>query len=204
MIWLKQLMDKCIPLKIEIIKTPVDEILLSSATFKGRAIEMSPGESKIKLVFVCAKAPDRRTRTLLLNLVPNDITCEFIEALKGSTAMELGFKIQASGGAVIKFVPKDHHIEMTVNGPQLPELDDPLWADVQEILKKDGYAQSWEIAINGDKIVYDEKMATEMASHKIRDREFTDEDMTDLKIMVETSGDVNDFLAMLEGKRGEL
>jgi hypothetical protein len=164
---------------------------------------MPTGDGKVKLVFVCAKSPDRRTRTSLLNLVPSDITCEFIETIKGSTAMELGFKIQAGGGIVTRFLPKNHHIELQVNGPQLPERDDPLWADVQEILKKDGYAQSWEIAINGEKIVYDEKMAIEMASHKIRDRAFTDEDMTDLKIMVETSGDVNDFLAMLNGKRGE-
>ena len=205
MIWIKQLMDKCQPLKIEIVKTAtgdVSDISVSEVSFKGKASETSEGESRTKLVFICARKPTKRTLTSLLNLVPSNITCEFIESIKGSTALELGFKIQASGGAVTKFLPKDHHIELQVNGPQLPELDDPLWADVQEILKRDGYAKSWEIAINGEKIVYDEKMAEEIASHKIRDREFTDEDITDLKIMVETAGDVNDFLAMLERKGG--
>jgi hypothetical protein len=202
--WLKELMTQCLPLKIEVL--PVgshedSELTETSDLIQGRKPMEDKTSGKVKLIFICAKVPDSETKSSLLNAVPSNLNCQFVEAIKASTGMELGFTVQARGGVITKFVPKDHHIDISIQGTTLPELGDPLWTDIQEILRKDGYAQSWEIKVNDDKIVYDEKLAQEMASHKIRDHEFTDADMTDLKIMLETAGDVNDFLATLEGKK---
>jgi hypothetical protein len=197
-------MTQCLPLKIEVL--PVgshedSELTETADMIQGRKPMEDKTTGKVKVIFVCAKNPDTKTKDTLLDAVPSNLNCQFVEAIKASTGMELGFTVQAHGGVITKFIPKNHHVDISIQGTTLPELDDPLWIDIQEILKKDGYAQSWEIKVNDAKIVYDEKIAQEMASHKIRDREFTDGDMTDLKIMLETAGDVNDFLATLEGKK---
>jgi hypothetical protein len=203
--WLKDVMTKCLPLKIELIKTRTDELnssFLDQCLILNGSSPTTDQTEKKKLVFICAKTPDNETLATLLDLVPNNLECLFIETVKSSTPLELAFLVQQSGGVMTFFEPKGHHVEIKIKG-SLPPTDDPVWADVQEILVKDGYADSWEIKINDEKIVYDAKMAREMESHNIRDRGFTDSDLTDLKIMLESTNTVDEFLATLERKKGD-
>ena len=199
-------MTKCLPLKIELIKTNRDEInpsFLDRCLILNGALPIIDQSEKKKLLFVCAKTPDNETIATILDLVPKNLECLFIESVKSSTPLELAFLVQQTGGVMTYFEPKEHHVEIQIKGAQLPPTDDPIWSDVQEILVKDGYADSWEIKINDTKIVYDAKMARVLESHNIRDRGFTDSDMTDLKIMLESTNTVDEFLATLEGKKGD-
>ena len=196
--WLKEVMTKCLPLKIQLLKTNGSEEVTSDHCIRFHGKADNQDASAKRLFFICAYTPDQAMMKDLLDLVPNNLECLFIETVKSITTMELAFLIQQSGGVMTLFEPKGHHLAIEIKGSQLPPTDDPVWADVQEILEKDGYASSWEIKINDETIVYNAKMAQEVKSHKIRDRGFTDTDLTDLKIVLETTCDVNDFLAAIE------
>jgi hypothetical protein len=114
--------------------------------------------------------------------------------------MELSM-MMAQAGVLPMITTEGHHLKLNVQGPNVPELHDEIWNRMQTLLMKDGFARSWEISINDEKIVYDAKMIKETEEHhQLRDTSIGQDDQTDLHIMLEATQSVDQFLALLEGK----
>lgn len=211
--WLADLMKKCAPLNIEVNRVTQDMIKENQGSPFGELLMNSPlhgagpalgtqGDNPIKLLFVCAEIPYEGAAAELLKLVPSDVSCVMVQGLKGNTIMEFKLRLAQAGAIWISIIPQDpkRHVMIDVKG-QI-ETTDPIWAELQDLMRKDGYARSWEIIVNGDgKIVFDVKMAEEREKHQtIRDRPIGQDEMTDLHIMLEAAADSGQFLDMLEGK----
>jgi hypothetical protein len=202
--WIAELMKKCLPLKMEVVRVSNEELATvgvpNTEVVKGLAPELGSGMGRISLIIVCAEKPKAKLTEDLLSLVPADVQCIFFESMKRSTTMELGL-ILAQAGIPPMVTLNERHIALTLSGQNVPEIHDEIWGRVQEILLKDGYPTSWEISVNDEKIVYDAKIVKEtIEHHNIRDTNISQDDQTDLHIMLEATKSVDEFMAMLEGK----
>jgi hypothetical protein len=149
------------------------------------------------------KRPSATIQAQIEEVIPKSVKVEFIEGIKPATLNDLRFAMQENGIGVAEARSKDRHYIIsagTLPGRAVEEYDG-LWARVNQILLDDGYLDTWEISCGDMKIFCNKRVILDgIKNSKIRDINILDEDITDLKIALGIKQDVNDFIAMLEGK----
>jgi hypothetical protein len=199
--WIADLMKKCLPHKMEVMRLVESELKdtflpVGDQIVNGFGPEVE--DTAINLLIVCPEIPGATVANELLHMVPANVKVLFYESIKRSTSVELQ-TLFMQAGIVPQITPEQgHKVTIKVMNPNAPEPHDELWGRIEDLLKRDGYAKSWEIQVNGARIVYDLKMVQEAQQHhNIRDCTITDQDITDVRILLNSTNSVDEFLAKL-------
>jgi len=203
--WIADLMKKCLPHKMEVMRVTEEELqgsflAVSSQVVNGLgpALDKNIATDNLNLLIVCPDPPVSRLANELLHMIPSNVKVLFFESIKRSTSVELQALLIPAG--VIPLVSSDlgHKVTIKVMSQNAPEPHDAIWARVEDILRRDGFAKSWEILINDERIVYDLKMAQEVEQHhNIRELTISESDITDMRILLNSTDSVDEFLAKL-------
>jgi len=129
-------------------------------------------------------------------MVPYQV--KFYEGIKIGTLQKIAYLFGMAGCDVSDTANK-RHIAFKVTAMKGEFEEQALWDKVSEVLIEDGFHSSWSFEFNGETIERSREMIQALANHKVPSGEGLDD--TDLHIALEVSQDVNDFLAILEGKK---
>jgi hypothetical protein len=160
------------------------------------------------LVIFCAKLLDEGSQKDLLLSVPPTQKYMFKESMKTMTAAAVVFHAARLTGLSMDPAPvfeeskkRPRHVILGLAGEI--EKDDPAWEHIQKILEKDKYVESFEIKLNGQALIdWNRKIASELSSRKPAENAITEDDLLNLKISLEASQDVNDFIKQIGGLKG--
>ena len=153
-------------------------------------------------MIIVPRLPDASTLDALKAEIPEDVAYEISENLKPSTINQIKFLLQSAQCPNADSKTDGRHLTLNAT---LPGKDiegySTVWADINAAFLEDGFLDTWEINCGELKIYCNRKVMEETAKNSvIRDISILDEDVLDLKIALGASQDVNEFLAMLEGK----
>ena len=99
-----------------------------------------------------------------------------------------------------RIVPDYEHRSITIELGGIGD-DDPVWGEVSQALKRDGFFDSWKFVINGKEIKVDPKLTDELVKNqKQRTTSISETDVTDLKIGLANAQTVDDILKMMNNK----
>jgi hypothetical protein len=188
---------KALKLEIEAMYQPPSQEDIFTLMLGGKA----SGKQPQKYAIIMPRLPE--SLDAFKADIPNDVAYEIIEALKPSTANRIKFILQS--GQCANADSKTDGRNLTLNVTVMPGKDieeySTVWADVNAAFLEDGFLDTWTINCGELKIYCNRKIMEEKAKNSvIRDISILDEDVLDLKIALGATQDVNDFLAMLEGK----
>lgn len=141
--------------------------------------------------------PNEEVKNVIRQIIPDDVDYGFVVGLKPSTIDQLKFLIIQSGlGLVIFKVFKTGHVHLQMIALQDdPDESHPIWSDLAAVLYKDGFPDTWEIAIGKTKRTWYRKVMDEIRTAV---EPITTDDILNLKIILNTTQDVNDFLTQLK------
>ena len=148
-----------------------------------------------QILVVLPKIPGPEIVHDIRALVPYKV--KFLEGVKLGTLNKIGYLFALAGCEVQDNAIK-RHLSITVTAMKGEFEEQALWDAVSKEILDDGYYESWTFEFKGEAIRRDRTMVVALAGHKASGVGLDD---MDLKIALEVSQDVNDFLAMLEGKK---
>ena len=170
---------------------------------KREHIELFPAstpEGQQAIVFYRERPLEDSLVKEIESLVPKEIGVGFKYQDKPQTIPALIATLLISGArSRPQFKIEGHHLIIDISGLEEERVDR---MKIDTILEQDGYLQSWTVNINGQKL-YDmnligRRLSLEIQNNKkIRNQVFTDSDMTDLKISLETCRTVDEFLKVM-------
>ena len=132
-------------------------------------------------------------------LVPEAKQVQFMESPKIQTRMNVDNLIRRAQPQDANIEPDLDHRSITIALGGVPETD-PVWGDMSEALKCDGYFDSWKFIINGQETTVIAKMVDVMAKNKAgRTKTINEGDITDLKIGLANAQSIDDILKVMEG-----
>lgn len=157
-------------------------------------IEVTEGENG--LILKCARLPDEKVARQLADITKN-IPFDLIESPKDSTIEALtttlrGIGFQGSMGGQGRFI-------CIYSTKEVVPADHPVWDELVEIIKRDGYFTTWDIVMGETKAYggknFDMKSTAITNSGKgKREHSPTPDEITDLKITLGPDRDVNDII----------
>jgi hypothetical protein len=174
--WKALLAKKCIPFKIQPVVT-ID-----------------------KVTFYCPVEPKGETKAQLIQSLPHDLQHEFLIQPKPQTMEAVTILLLTVGGTVIS-----SYKTLTIS---LPETSDTIpiheiIQDINDILSIDEYFESWSIRVGDQVTIYTLAQAKaqvnvnqELGKHTTRAQAISDDDLLNLKIMLETM-DVSTFISSI-------
>lgn len=139
---------------------------------------------------VVARLPNKDTITEIKKLIPYEV--QFIERVKIKTENTIEH-LFANARCTMSKSNKGRKITYHVRGVV---EDQELWNAVSDVLIKDGFYDLWSFNYEGKTITFSRDVFLAIETRKVTG---TSLDEQDLKIALETSQDVNDFLLILEG-----
>ena len=160
--------------------------------FKDLNLELSNSLKGGGVLIILPKYPDNETLEELKSIVPYKV--EILEGVKYDTVNQIDFLFSVGGCEVTKEIT-GRNISYVVTGDV--ENEQLLWDAVSKEIIKDGYFNTWSFTHEGRTSSFDRYIIQALSSHKVTGMSL---DETDLKIALEISQDVNDFLALLEGE----
>jgi hypothetical protein len=144
------------------------------------------------LVVFCPEQPDKVFMEAMEHLSELPIRFMVGPSLKSQTAFQ--YLVQTLGGEL----KVNNHTLMfeCLNEPP----DEELWTRVSDLLIKDKYFRSWKITVKGTNVLtYDRKVASECQDqHNFRDRSFSEDEILNLKIALNSCDTVDAFIKSLE------
>lgn len=150
-----------------------------------------------QILVVLPKIPPPEIIHDIRGLIPYQV--KFSEEIKFGTLTKIGYLFACVGCDVTDVANnKTRQIKFTLTSLKGEFNQEELWDSVSKEIMEDGFYDSWEFELAGETIKRSRVMAQAMAGHKVSGVGL---DQTDLRIALEVSQDVNDFLAMLEGKK---
>ena len=178
--WQLELTKKCSELNMELIAT------MSSMTI------------------ICPKMPPSKKKSQILSLIPVNLhnIIKFEEGPKPSTMERVKNMILSTG--VVRSVnsgptltdKRDIILELTGNGN--PDSENVNWSSISDIFIKDGYFDSFKVIFNGNTVTtYNRKVYEELQKNKFRDCTIRKDEITDLRILLETEMDFDKILERL-------
>lgn len=172
------------------------------AECKKYNIEIAAAPLSRTLFLICPKMPPKEVKEKIGALIPEGYQYEYKEAPKlrtrdiltgilsnpylGSIRIELNFN---------DIMNKKMTLKLTGAGP-ITDITNEVWPQVFNTIRDDGYFEAWDIIIN-DKLVYshNEKALREFAKNNLlRETVITNDDLTNLKIALESSRSFDEFL----------
>lgn len=145
-------------------------------------------------VLTVARKLDEAAEAEFRALVP-DREVTFIESPKIQTRINLENILSRTRPQQASISEPDiEHRSVTVNMEGVPESD-PAWGEISDVLRKDGFFDSWKFVIDGQEHEVIAKMIDEVAKNKEgHRRNIGDDDITDLKISLANAQTVDDIL----------
>jgi hypothetical protein len=200
--WQTELLKKYKALKLEIesgYNSPSQEnIFLAMLGAKSL-----PSKSNQKYLIILPRLPDDTTLAELKKGIPEGTVYEIIENLKPSTTNRVKYLLQSGQCMSADSKTTGRHLDLNVAvmpGKDIEEYG-TVWADINEAFLEDGFLDTWNINCGDMKLYCDRKIMEERRKNAgIRDISILAEDVMNLKIALGATQDVNEFLAMLEGK----
>ena len=130
-------------------------------------------------------------------LVGDTAQIEFKVAPKLRTELCVNKILHHTHPETAKVIPDIEHrtivIEMTG-----PEDNDPVWGELTEVLKQDGFFSSWKFIANGKETCVESKLIEELVKNKEQHTGMIDDNaITDLKIGLANANTVDDILNMM-------
>lgn len=158
-----------------------------------------------KIIFICPKIPEEKIKINLVQMIPKDWRYEFVEGPKTITMETFAVILQQVGVITPPEIKREDH-KLTVKaqvqtraGLDPLDRDHPVWDSITDLFKNDGFFNSWNVTLNDVTVSYDARIAKEVQNqHNIREISIREDEITDLKILLETTEDVNDFLKGLK------
>lgn len=156
-----------------------------------------------KLVFLCPEVPSKKIQKDFASVVPEGTVYEFKASLRKTTEYAIRMMLNNAGVAEegIKAVAHSVTINITDCIQEIHLEDDTrLRNAIHKFLTEDPYVESYKVTIDGELLwEYNGKVVAMLAkqTRPVRERVFNDNDLLDLKITLEASKDVNDFINSL-------
>jgi hypothetical protein len=157
------------------------------------------------LTIVCPKLPGKKEKSQILSLVPEDIrdsiTIDFEVAPKPRTLNHFTNIVRATGVVgSIDATPdqKTRSIKVVLTGNGNPESENTDWSKISEVFEKDGYFESWNVIFNGNMVItYNRKIVKELQRNNFHDGVIQKDEITNLKILLETEKNFDKLLDKL-------
>ena len=142
---------------------------------------------------ICSKDPDDNAKKEIRDIIPSSLKIEYVNSLKLST--EFGMKVLLVNAGVsitdIQLIKKT--LKISVNNP-ISSLEHAI-EYLTNILRTDGFLDTWEI--HGTD-TYQRINLIEISHSEIkRDLVITEDEITDLRILLNTTSDVENFIKSL-------
>ena len=165
--------------------------------FQSLNMELRSQFADDAVLIVVPRLPDDKTQMKIAQIIP--YTVQFFEGIKIKTLNQIHFLFNAAGVTVTNEPVKDFGRDINFEVEGTIEDEQALWEKISKELISDGFYETWSFTFEGRKISYNRGIMTALQTRKVSDGDGLDD--MDLKIALEVSRDVNDFLAMLEGKK---
>jgi hypothetical protein len=151
-------------------------------------------------LLIVPKMPDKEIQDKLRAIVPQEIQYRYVEGPRLVTTVALKTLFQQIGHITAVLETKDHTMMFKIDGePSVFSEEDPKVLNfIESVLSADPFVKDWKIVFNG-KTIHDttlEKMLA-MQVRPERDSCPTQDDILDLRISLEVSQDVNEFVNSL-------
>ena len=134
-----------------------------------------------------------------LRAIIPDEPCHFEVAPKSQTHTNLMNLIHRAHPEDGKVLPDLEHRSITIELAGVRE-DDPVWGEISEALKRDGFFDAWKFVIEGKEVCVLPKMIDELAKNRNqRSTGISETDITDLKISLGNAQTIDDILKAIGG-----
>lgn len=155
-------------------------------------------EKENHLLFICAQKLNKSTQKNITKLLPSEMNTDFVVGPKNSTRSSIGIIFMQAGIFITAFKIEENFLKIrATSGIALVEDNNPIWESLNKILKNDGYFDGWEIEINNKKRSFNFKISDEVSNNEKRNFSITEDEITNLKILLGTTESVDDFLKKL-------
>jgi hypothetical protein len=137
----------------------------------------------------------------LRGLIPDSESAEikFEVAPKLQTKMNVENLIRRAQPKDGKVLPDLDHRSITIELEGVAD-GDPVWGEMSEVLKRDGFFDSWKFVIEGQEVSVLPKMSEELAKNRNqRATGISETDITDLKISLGNAQTIDDILKAIGG-----
>lgn len=148
-----------------------------------------------EVLFICPKIPPKDAQDRITKGLPKELPFRFIEGLRSETTAGLKILMRNAVADTTRLKIEGRKVTVIIEG-QSPHLDrqSQVWEAINELMYQDRYVEEWEITLNGETIlVCNKKVFEEIASRK-EGKVILDDDVLNLRIALETSEDVLDFI----------
>jgi len=121
---------------------------------------------------------------------------QFVETFKQSSAIRLREVFARAGAASFAMAANKRAVEIRVQGP-IDKTDIPE-PEVSDVMVKDGFFDTWTVALNGEEVYKTSAQAIRACEgHNIRERIINNDDIVNIKILVESCDSVDELLKKL-------
>jgi hypothetical protein len=145
-----------------------------------------------KLVFVCAAKPSRRIQEQLKAYLPDPGQSEFIEHVKPQTIEKISELLKGTDVRNLN-VKEESGRKMTFRIACEEESSIPF-GDFNDLIIKDGFLDEWTIEAGNDTTTYNKKVMQALKSNCCKDTGIQEDDILNLRILLESSDTVEDFI----------
>ena len=151
-------------------------------------------DGQTKVLVVVPKMPDRKTVADIKKIVPMEV--EFVTRIKASTVNQMKHVLQSAGYSVDdESEERDCKLKLgtVIERTELADVINQL----SDLVYKDGFYDTWTFILDGSKeFKFNRAVIDAVASHKIIE---ADINPLDLRIMLESTNSVDEFLKLIEG-----
>jgi hypothetical protein len=117
----------------------------------------------------------------------------FTEAPKIQTRINIDNIVQKTSHEGGHLHPDMEHRSMTITLNGVPE-DSPVWSTLSQILRQDGFFDSWKFVRDGQETVVLASTLNDMEKNNASGKTIREEDITDLKISLANANTIDDIL----------
>ena len=194
--WQKELFNKFPQLKMELGQVqPNAQEIFTGLISKGIL-------GKVKYAIYLPHMPDKDTQAKIKEIIPVEFDYQYVETIKPSVIEQVRFLLQQAGFALAKTKVDERHLEMQASMMGGVEADEtaPFWDEITKEFYNDGFLDSWKIVVGETKRYWNRKVMDEVG-RRVEIEPITNDTLSDLTIALNVTEDVNDFLAVIEGRR---
>jgi hypothetical protein len=159
-------------------------------------LNIEPVIERDKIFFVCSRIPVDKNK--ITSILPDGYICEFVEGIKPSTINLIKITCIQHGIVYVNIKEIKQGISLRCANREGSSEEDSLDSTLCTILAEDGYTENFEITLNNSGLKnYNIKILKILSQHRVRETYIKEEDMTDLRIILETSKSSEDLINQL-------
>ena len=157
--------------------------------------DIDPITNGNEVLFICPKLPPQDVQDQIVKGLPEKLPFRFVEGLRSTTTAGLQILIRNAGANSMKASVEGRKVIIHLEG-QSPHLDkgSEVWNTINTLMLADRFVEEWEVSLNGETVLScNKKICAEIADRK-EGKVILDDDILNLRIALETSEDVMDFI----------